>query len=163
MKHGKWSVQGVPHKGWVCDNIEDLESPDAVCQMCESQPIRYVHYMSHEDYPDIFACGCDCAGHMEGSVERAEERDKSMRSSAGRRKRFPRLKSWNCSAKGNPTIEKDGMRVTIFPRRTVWKFVIHHPKIKDGKYGRKTGVSESLCMGFGPCGYHGSSVEPFGV
>jgi len=25
------------------------------------------------------------------------------------------------------------------------------------------GVSETLCMGFSPCGFHGSSVEPFGV
>jgi hypothetical protein len=25
------------------------------------------------------------------------------------------------------------------------------------------GVSETLCMEFSPCGFHGSSVEPFGI
>jgi len=29
--------------------------------------------------------------------------------------------------------------------------------------GVNWGVSETLCMGFSPCGFHGSSVEPFGV
>jgi hypothetical protein len=45
QKRGKWSQPGVPHKGWVCVDIEDLGEPSLTCEMCESQNIRYVHYM----------------------------------------------------------------------------------------------------------------------
>lgn len=50
---GKWSMPGVPHKGWTCIDIEDLGAPDAVCEMCERQDIRYVHAMEHPDYPEL--------------------------------------------------------------------------------------------------------------
>jgi hypothetical protein len=43
MATGKWIEPGVPHKGWVCVAITDLEEVDAVCEMCEVQEIRYVH------------------------------------------------------------------------------------------------------------------------
>lgn len=52
-KRGKWSVAGVPHRGWTCVDIEDLGEPSIDCEMCESQTIRYVHHMSHDDYSDI--------------------------------------------------------------------------------------------------------------
>ncbi|MQT13074.1 hypothetical protein [Segnochrobactrum spirostomi] len=71
---GKWSMPGVPHKGWTCIDIEDLGAPDAVCEMCERQDIRYVPAMQHADYPEILHCGCICAGHMEANVERAAAR-----------------------------------------------------------------------------------------
>ena len=50
--HGKWSEQGVPHKGWRCIDVEDLGEFDSVCEMCDTQEIRYVHYMQHSDYED---------------------------------------------------------------------------------------------------------------
>ena len=28
-KHGKWSKTGVPHRGWICVDIEDLGMIDA--------------------------------------------------------------------------------------------------------------------------------------
>ena len=42
---GKWSQIGVPHRGWTCVSVDDLGAPDAVCEMCETQAIRYVHHM----------------------------------------------------------------------------------------------------------------------
>ncbi len=62
---GKWSDAGLPHKSWTNTYIEDLGSPDQTCEMCEKEQIRYVHYMSHLDYPDELQCGCICAGKME--------------------------------------------------------------------------------------------------
>ena len=47
---GKWSRVGVPHKGWTCVNVEDLGEPEAVCEMCEIQQIRYVHWMEHQTF-----------------------------------------------------------------------------------------------------------------
>ncbi|WP_152563395.1 hypothetical protein [Ruegeria halocynthiae] len=142
MNRGKWSQAGVPKKGWICSDIEDLGEPSETCQMCESQEIRFVHYMSHKDYPNVLACGCDCAGHMEGSLTRSNERDKAMRNASKRRQNFPSLKSWAHSRNGNPTILKEGMRVTVFQRGSRYKFVIKHPHLADGKFGRKAFDSE---------------------
>jgi len=61
-----------------------------------------------------------------------------MRGSARRRKSFPSLKSWKRSQKGNSTIQKDGLRVTIFEDRGKYKFVVNHPNLKEGKFGKAT-------------------------
>jgi hypothetical protein len=58
---GKWTQAGVPHKGWTCVDIEDLGSPDHVCEMCEVQPVRYVHSMEHPNH-ETLRVGCVCAG-----------------------------------------------------------------------------------------------------
>lgn len=71
---GKWSVPGVPHRGWNCIDIEDLGSPEAACEMCKRKEIKCVHVMRHPDYPETLNCGCICAGHMEEDVERARRR-----------------------------------------------------------------------------------------
>lgn len=113
---GKWAQRGVPHKGWSCISTRDLheEGEDyATCEMCESQTIRYVHTMVHADYPEALDCGCDCAGYMEGSVERARERDAGMKRRSARRQKFPDRKGWKTSAKGNPRIVVDGYNCVI--------------------------------------------------
>ena len=53
MNKNKWSEKGIPHKGWVCVYVEDLEEPEFVCEMCGQEEIRYVHYMKHEEFPNI--------------------------------------------------------------------------------------------------------------
>jgi hypothetical protein len=114
-RRGKWSAPGVPHKGWHCVDIEDLGEPQATCEMCESQVIRYVHHMEHAAFEGVLAVGCVCAGHMEGDVSAARGREASMRSRASKRTRWLRRK-WRTSAKGNPTIKADGYRVTVYAR-----------------------------------------------
>ena len=42
-RRGKWSQAGVPHKGWRCVDVDDRAAVDHVCQMCESQAVRFVH------------------------------------------------------------------------------------------------------------------------
>lgn len=51
MGRGKWSQRDVPHKGWTCVRVDDLGEPSVTCEMCEFQAIRYVHHMSHPEYP----------------------------------------------------------------------------------------------------------------
>jgi len=114
-RRGKWSSAGVPHKGWHCIDIEDLGEPQAECEMCESQTIRYVHHMEHPNYGSVLAVGCVCAGHMEGDVAAAQGREASMRSRASKRSRWI-SRRWKISAKGNPTIKSDGFRVTVYER-----------------------------------------------
>lgn len=114
-RRGKWSALSVPHKGWHCVDVEDLGAPQQECEMCESQTIRYVHHMEHPDYPEVLAAGCVCAGHMEGSLTAARNRESSMRSRTAKRARWLDRK-WKVSAKGNPTIKADGFRVTVYQR-----------------------------------------------
>ncbi|MEJ1992154.1 MAG: hypothetical protein P8X50_10730 [Maritimibacter sp.] len=128
---GKWAQRGVPKKGWTCEDVEDLEDDRRVCEMCEHQEIRFVHYMSHPNYQGSLACGCDCAGRMEDDYVKAQQRDSAMRSAASKRKRFPKLKSWKLSQNGNPTLRMDGYRVTIFPKKQGYKFVVKPPSAPD--------------------------------
>lgn len=119
FRRGKWSMGGVPHRGWTCVDIEDLAAPDQLCEMCESQSIRYVHHMTHPKYPTTLAVGCICAGHMEGDLVAAQGRENAMRSRAGKRSRWLSRK-WKISAKGNPYLQADGYRVTVYPRGGNW-------------------------------------------
>lgn len=32
--HGKWAEAGVPHRGWKCLDVIDLDDNLATCQMC---------------------------------------------------------------------------------------------------------------------------------
>lgn len=122
-RRGKWSKQGVPHRGWTCVDIEDLGEPLSQCEMCESQTIRYVHHMQHPDYPEILGAGCICAGNMEGDVAAARGREASMQNRAGKRKRWLTRK-WKISVKGNPWINADGYRIAVYSRGGGWAATI---------------------------------------
>ena len=121
---GKWSAPGVPHRGWQCVNIEDLGAPDLICEMCELQEIRYVHYMQHSAYPETLKCGCVCAGHMEENLAGAKRRETLLQNSAKRRAAWPDRKGWKKSRKGNPYIKVDGYHITIFPSGASWGGVV---------------------------------------
>ena len=132
---GKWSQAGVPHRGWHCVDIEDLGEPQRECEMCESQTIRYVHYMEHSDYPETLQVGCVCAGNMEGDISAARSRESMMKSRSGKRKRWLTRK-WRVSGKGNAFIRADGYNVTIFERGDGWAAAIS--KVGDPvRYSRK--------------------------
>jgi hypothetical protein len=76
---GKWSQAGVPHRGWSCVSMEDLGEPSEICEMCESQEIRYVHIMSHPEFHEELRCGVVCAGHMAEALSAAREREKEFK------------------------------------------------------------------------------------
>ena len=84
-RRGKWSQPGVPHKSWRCVDVDDREEAVHICQMCESQAVRFVHYMAHDDHPEVLEVGCVCAGHMARDLEGARRREKAMVSRAGKR------------------------------------------------------------------------------
>ncbi len=112
-KHGKWSKEGVPHKGWVCFDIEDLGDPLQTCEMCEVQTIRYVHYMEHSDYDENLEVGCVCAGHMEEDYEQAKAREQKLKNAVQRRKNWLKRK-WKISDKGNDYININSLNIVIF-------------------------------------------------
>lgn len=117
--HGKWSQAGVPHRGWTCIEIEDLGSPDRICEMCETSSIRFVHYMEHPKYQETLAVGCVCAGHMEEDLAASHARETTMRNRASRRKRWL-TRIWRVSAKGNDYLRADGLIITVYRRSWGW-------------------------------------------
>jgi hypothetical protein len=50
-RRGKWSVPGIPHSGWTCVAVTDLGEVGPICEMCETQAIRYVHTMENPRHP----------------------------------------------------------------------------------------------------------------
>lgn len=123
--YGKWAEAGVPHKGWACVGIEDLGAPDHTCEMCERTPVRYVHTMSHPNYPDTLDVGCVCAGNMEDDVEGARLREKQFKQTATRRHNWMQ-RTWRTSAAGNPYLNVGEFNVVIFERGGLWGGRIQH-------------------------------------
>jgi hypothetical protein len=74
-RFGKWSRTGVPHKGWVCDAIDDLGDDLETCAMCEVAEVRYVHVMTNPRWEGELRVGCVCAGRMEEDAAAAERRE----------------------------------------------------------------------------------------
>lgn len=148
--HGKWSQPEVPHKGWTCVDIEPLETASATCGMCETQQIRFVHYMTHPDYSGELGCGCVCAGRMEEDYVGAERREALAKSTIGKRKRWL-TRAWKTSMAGRPYLKIDGYHVVIFKNdalvggKPTWGFKVTsdggshttsrapHPSINDAK------------------------------
>ncbi len=123
MDRGKWSQQGVPHRGWVFQFLEDLGDLDGTCEMCETQSIRYVHYMAHPDYDDVLGVGSVCAGHMEEDYAAAREREKQARSRFNRRVRWLEAR-WRVSARGNHYLNRNGFNVVVHRRSGLWAYRI---------------------------------------
>jgi hypothetical protein len=116
---GKWEDPGVPHQGWVCVDVEDLGAPTAVCEMCETHEIRYVHSMKHPVYAAVLECGCICAGNMEQNQQGARDREERMKSLAIRRRNWS-ARQWRMSQRGNLFLNTGGFNIVIFASRKGW-------------------------------------------
>lgn len=79
---------GLPLSGWVCEDVEDTESPEQVCELCGCNRVRFLHHMSHPDVWRELAVGCLCDGIMSGDELAAVERERAARNRAQRRYRF---------------------------------------------------------------------------
>lgn len=120
---GKWSQPGVPHRGWVCVDVTDLEEPAETCEMCESTTIRFVHHMHHDAYPEELGVGCICAEHMEEDYERPRQREQALRGRA-RQKKAWRYRPWKESRKGNLYLKTEGYVLTVFAQGDGWRVCV---------------------------------------
>lgn len=118
-----WDQPGVPHKGWTCEGVSDLEAPDGTCEMCGREEVRYIHHMVHPDYPGGLDVGCVCAEKMEEDRVAPRLREGKLRNVAARRRRW-QSRVWKVSAAGNPYLNTDGFNVSVFQK-------------KDGTWGGK--------------------------
>ena len=122
---GKWKDPAVPKDAWVCQEGKDLGMPSLQCGMCERETIRYAHKMSHGDFGQCLSVGCICAGHMEGDIAAAKEREKGLRNRTSRRDKWL-ARSWKKARKtGNPYLNT--------PKRGA--NVSHLIHIFSGKFG----------------------------
>ena len=81
--------------------------------MCETQSIRYVHYMEHPDYGAVLRVGRVCAGHMEEDYRAAQERERQAKSIANRRTRWMKAQ-WKNSQRSNSYINRNGFNVVLY-------------------------------------------------
>ena len=69
--------------------------------------------MTHPDYADELNVGCVCAEKMEDDYVRPRLREKALRSTTGRKKRWLSRK-WQTSARSNAYINTAGFNITIY-------------------------------------------------
>jgi hypothetical protein len=110
---GRWDQSGIPHKGWMCVEMEDLEEPTHTCEMCGQEEIRYVHYMMHPQFANVLAVGCICACNMENDYWGPRKRERQWRNRASRKARWL-TREWRISHQGNPYLKADGLHVVVF-------------------------------------------------
>jgi len=114
-QRGKWSLAGVPHRGWSCVYVEDVEEDQLTCEMCESSEVRFVHYMKHQDYPNELAVGCVCAEHMEENYQDPKHRERKIRNKARRQVSWDKRK-WLISAKKNSYLNVEGFNIVVYEK-----------------------------------------------
>ena len=114
-------------QGWICVSVEDLRAPNAVCEMCETREIRYVHHMKHTTYGEVLGVGCVCAGNMENDYEGPRRREQVLRNEEQRRRHWLSRK-WKISAKGNAYLNTDGLNITVFQKNIE---TVGEPRIED--------------------------------
>lgn len=140
FRRGKWSDPEVPHKGWTCVWVDDLGEPSELCQMCESKEIRYVHYMTHPDYPEELPVGCVCAENMEQDYVNPRQREKKLKNLARRRKSWAK-RQWRESARGNYYLNVEGYNIALFQktdrRGTYWSLVIKNRLDENAQFSNR--------------------------
>ncbi len=148
MVTGKWRESQVPHKGWRWVNLVDLGKERAVCEMCESASIRYVHYTEHDDWPETLAVGCVCVEYMTEDYVGPRYYEKRLRRNAGRRASFPNRR-WKISKKGNLHLDLDGYHVVLSWRGIFWHISINLPTAEWINVRREiTDKQEAMLLAF---------------
>lgn len=107
---------GAPLSDWYCVQVEDIaEDGDGmltICDLCGCEKVRYLHHMTHDEYFEVLAVGCVCAGILEGDELAAKERDQQMKNRAKRRKNFIN-KEWKTARNGARYLKKNGDNIFI--------------------------------------------------
>jgi hypothetical protein len=79
-----WNQTNIPHKNWYCVDVIDNKTPNATCEMCGNECVRYVHVMSHPEHQGYLNVGCVCAEKMENDYVNPRKRERKLRNAAAR-------------------------------------------------------------------------------
>lgn len=128
---GLSSVPGVPHKGWSLVDVIDSRDDEGTdfddyesCEFCDQEHIRYVHVLSHREYPDTMRVGCICSCHLTEDYVNPKRREREVRNLAAKRKRFVTT-NWGRNRYGGETKEVDGYRITVSQKRDGFRIWIN--------------------------------------
>ena len=120
-----WDVKGVPHKGWICEEVidvgEESSSSDEIeyeqCEMCGNEKIRYVHIMKHDNYFRELRVGCVCAERMSGDYEYPRKAENALKNKLLRKKNYMK-KPWKYNpVKGAYSKKYKGIYITLVKGR----------------------------------------------
>ena len=126
----RWDNPGIPHKGWTLVGCVDLgegvygddEIEYETCEMCHNEKIRYVHILTHPNYPREIHVGCDCACKMTEDYVTHPEDERKLRNRANRRQNFLK-QEWYRSSKGNLVLNYKGEYITAVEKQGRWSCV----------------------------------------
>jgi hypothetical protein len=99
-------LPGLPRRGWVERDVEDLGEVAASCDLCGTD-IRFVHEVTHP-FGHRLAVGCVCAGHLTQDYASAEARERAARRVSTRRETWVASPSWRRTAAGTSLHRKCG-------------------------------------------------------
>lgn len=128
----RWDNAGFPHKGWTliecidlgADVSDDDEIEYETCEMCHNERIRYVHVLTHPDYPGEIRVGCDCACKLTEDYISHPENERRLKNKAARRRNFLK-QEWGKNYKGNWVLRYKGEYITAIKRNGVYGFAYH--------------------------------------
>jgi hypothetical protein len=110
----RWDVPTLPHKGWVLDGISDLGEPEATCDMCGTEDIRYLHHLSHPTVNAQVSVGRVCAEHLTNDYSGPRQHEAALTALVKRRQAFPNRHGWRQSVRGNPFIRFSTHHVVVW-------------------------------------------------
>lgn len=128
----RWDNPGIPHKGWTLVGCVDLgegvygddEIEYETCEMCHNEKIRYVHILTHPNYPGEIHVGCDCACKMTEDYITHPEDERRLRNRANRRRNFLK-QEWTKNHNGNWVLRYKGDHITAIERNGYYGFACH--------------------------------------
>jgi hypothetical protein len=132
-----WNKDGVPHKGWNCRNVTDTGQATSKCEMCGNGTVRYVHYLEHDEFPDVIKVGSECSKKLAENYSIASWVEKRIKSHPSERAKWS-SKAWKISRSGNPYLKYEDYLITIFKDRYdvgKYKFMTVKKEITSIDYG----------------------------
>lgn len=94
----RWKNNGLPRKGWIVKDTEDMGDLIETCDWCGTD-IRYVHWIYHEEIEQTTKCGIICAEALTEDYVTHRAKEKALKSLAN--KKIRKLKN----------IEKEKIRI----------------------------------------------------
>lgn len=131
----RWNHPGIPHKGWACTDMDDLEEPIGICGMCGNHGLRYMFEMHHPTYEETLFVGSTCTVKMvDEYIGTASELNRKCRvnnkqTSSEKRQLQEEawFRGWKISSKGNSYkhLSHDTVIVMIRSSENKWFYVVN--------------------------------------
>lgn len=109
-----------PHRGWNYNGMHDYGIANHTCEYCNKQEVRYVHTVSHPNWPSMLEVGCVCCEKMIGTEE-AREWESEEHKRARRKKNFLEGE-WLTTQYGGLMRKYKWCRVTVARKQGEWAF-----------------------------------------